>query len=39
LMFLEARDLNHAILLISDHPGINFGWFTIHPTLEEGRPQ
>jgi hypothetical protein len=36
LMFLEARDLNHAIILVSDHPGIRAGWFKIHPADEKG---
>jgi hypothetical protein len=36
LMFLEARDLNHAILLISNHPGIKTGWFKIHPADDKG---
>ncbi len=36
LMFLEARDLNHAILLISNHPGIRAGWFKIHPADDKG---
>ena len=38
LMFLEARDLNHAILLVSDHPGVRVGWFVIHP-VDEGSVQ
>lgn len=36
LMFLEARDLNHAIVLIADHPGIRAGWFKIHPADDRG---
>ncbi len=36
LMFLEARDLNHAIILISNHPGIRAGWFKIHPADDKG---
>lgn len=36
LMFLEARDLNHAIILVSDHPGIRAGWFKIHPADDKG---
>jgi hypothetical protein len=39
LMFLEARDLNHAIILVSDHPGIRAGWFSIHPAEEQGEMQ
>ncbi|QGQ22563.1 YciI family protein [Gimesia benthica] len=35
LLFLEARDLNHAIALISRHPGIGMGPFEIHPVNEE----
>lgn len=37
LMFLEARDLNHAIILVSNHPGVRVGWFKIHPAEEIGR--
>ncbi|MDQ3232016.1 MAG: YciI family protein [Pseudobdellovibrionaceae bacterium] len=36
LMFLEARDLNHAIVLVSDHPGVRAGWFKIHPAEDTG---
>lgn len=35
LLFLEARDLNHAIALISRHPGIGMGPFEIRPVNEE----
>jgi hypothetical protein len=28
---LEARDLNHAIQLMSKHPGVKAGPFEIHP--------
>lgn len=35
LLFLEARDLNHAIALISRHPGIGTGPFEIRPVNEE----
>ena len=31
LLVLEARDLNHAIQLISQHPGIKNGPFEIRP--------
>ncbi len=31
ILFLEARDLNHAIQLISKHPGVRFGPFEIRP--------
>jgi hypothetical protein len=30
-LVLEARDLNHAIQLISNHPGIKVGTFEIRP--------
>ncbi len=35
LLFLEARDLNHAIALISKHPGLAAGPFEIRPVDEE----
>ncbi|HSR67735.1 MAG TPA: YciI family protein [Acidobacteriota bacterium] len=35
LLFLEARDLNHAIALMSKHPGVGFGPFEIRPANEE----
>jgi hypothetical protein len=35
ILFLEARDLNHAIQLMSKHPGITFGSFEIRPANEE----
>lgn len=35
ILFLEARDLNHAIELISKHPGIRAGGFEIRPADEE----
>jgi hypothetical protein len=31
LLILEARDLNHVIKLISDHPGIKMGPWEIRP--------
>jgi hypothetical protein len=31
LLIVEARDLNHAIQLISNHPGINMGRWEIRP--------
>lgn len=31
ILLLEARDLNHAISLMSRHPGIRFGPFEIRP--------
>ena len=30
-MILEARDLNHAVELISKHPGATFGPWEIRP--------
>jgi hypothetical protein len=35
IMFLQARDLNHAIQLMSRHPGIRVGSFEIRPADEE----
>jgi hypothetical protein len=35
ILFLEARDLNHAIQLISKHPGVGAGPFEIRPLDEE----
>lgn len=34
ILFLEARDLNHAIALMSNHPGVRFGPFEIRPADE-----
>jgi len=31
LLLIEARDLNHAIQLISDHPGVRMGAWEIRP--------
>jgi hypothetical protein len=31
ILVLEARDLNHAIQLMSKHPGVKAGPFEIHP--------
>ena len=31
ILFLEARDLNHAIALMQKHPGVRFGPFEIRP--------
>ncbi len=31
ILILEARDLNHAIRLISEHPGVKAGPFEIRP--------
>ncbi|MFT3880953.1 MAG: YciI family protein [Gemmatales bacterium] len=35
ILFLEARDLNHAIALMSKHPGVKIGPFEIRPANEE----
>jgi len=32
---LEAKDLNHAIQLMSKHPGVRGGSFEIRPAAEE----
>jgi hypothetical protein len=32
ILMLEARDLNHAIQLLSEHPGVKAGPFEIQPT-------
>jgi hypothetical protein len=34
ILILEARDLNHAIELISNHPGAKFGPWEIHPAAD-----
>jgi hypothetical protein len=34
LLVLEAKDLNHAIQLISNHPGIKMGPWEIRPVEE-----
>jgi hypothetical protein len=34
ILFLEARDLNHAIELMSKHPGVNAGPFEIRPAAD-----
>jgi hypothetical protein len=34
LLILEASDLNHAIQLISDHPGIKMGPWEIRPVQD-----
>ena len=34
IMILEARDLNHAIELISQHPGAKFGPWEIRPAAD-----
>jgi hypothetical protein len=35
ILFLKARDLNHAIQLMSKHPGVRAGGFEIRPADEE----
>lgn len=35
ILILQARDLNHAIALMSRHPGVKFGPFEIRPADEE----
>jgi hypothetical protein len=35
ILILEARDLNHAIALMSKHPGVRFGPFEIRPADAE----
>lgn len=34
ILLLEARDLNHAIALMSKHPGLKMGPFEIRPANE-----
>ena len=34
LLILEARDLNHAIQLMSQHPGMKYGSLEIRPIAE-----
>ncbi len=36
IMILEARDLNHAVELISKHPGAKFGPWKIRPAADLG---
>lgn len=35
ILLLEARDLNHAIALMSKHPGVRMGPFEIRPANEK----
>ena len=35
ILLLEARDLNHAIALMSRHPGVKMGPFEIRPADEQ----
>ena len=39
ILMLEARDLNHAIQLMSHHPGVRSGPFEIRPADEEVNAQ
>ena len=34
ILILEARDLNHAIQLMSKHPGVKAGPFEIRPVMD-----
>jgi hypothetical protein len=34
ILLLEARDLEHAVALMSKHPGVQFGPFEIRPANE-----
>ncbi len=34
LLILEARDLNHAVQLISNHPGVQIGRWEIRPVQD-----
>jgi hypothetical protein len=34
ILILEARDLNHAIELMSKHPGVKYGPFEIRPAAD-----
>lgn len=34
ILILEARDLEHAVELISKHPGVKFGPFEIRPVAD-----
>jgi hypothetical protein len=34
LLIIEARDLNQAVQLISDHPGVHMGRWEIRPTQD-----
>ncbi len=37
IMILEARDLNHAVDLISKHPGAQYGPWEIRPAADLGQ--
>jgi hypothetical protein len=34
ILVLEARDMNHAIQLLSQHPGVKYGPFEIRPAAD-----
>ncbi|MCB1033025.1 MAG: YciI family protein, partial [Acidobacteria bacterium] len=34
ILILEARDMEHAVALMSKHPGVGFGPFEIRPADE-----
>jgi hypothetical protein len=34
ILFLEARDMDHAVELMSKHPGVKIGPFEIRPADE-----
>lgn len=34
ILLLEARDLNHAVQLMSQHPGVQYGPFEIRPAAD-----
>lgn len=34
ILFLEARDMNHAIEIMSKHPGVRSGPFEIRPAVD-----
>ena len=34
LLIIDARDMNHAIQLISDHPGVQMGAWEIRPVQD-----
>ncbi len=36
ILILEARDLNHAIQIMSKHPGVKMGPFEIRPAADLG---
>jgi hypothetical protein len=36
ILLLEARDLNHAIQIMSKHPGVRMGPFEIRPAADLG---